>query len=157
MEKAKINYVKGDATEPVGDGVKIIAHVCNNKYRWGAGFVLAISNKWELPEKEYRSLSKNKMKLGYVQKVVVEKGVIVCNMIGQEDTKPNEFGVPPIRYSAIGVALKDVSSLAKALNASIHLVKIGCGLAGGNWNIMEKVIEESIDPSINVTVYEFEK
>lgn len=26
-----IIYLKGDATEPTGDGLKIIAHVCNNK------------------------------------------------------------------------------------------------------------------------------
>lgn len=26
-----IIYLNGDATEPVGDGFKIIAHVCNNK------------------------------------------------------------------------------------------------------------------------------
>lgn len=42
-----IIYLKGDATEPIGTGHKIIAHVCNNKGGWGRGFVLAISKKME--------------------------------------------------------------------------------------------------------------
>ena len=31
MKLNKINYIQGDATNPVGDGIKIIAHICNNR------------------------------------------------------------------------------------------------------------------------------
>jgi len=50
----KIEYVKGDATAPTGDGQKIIVHVCNDLGKWGKGFVLAISRRWKTPEKAYR-------------------------------------------------------------------------------------------------------
>lgn len=40
-----IHYVTGDATEPIGEGEKIIAHICNDQGGWGAGFVLALSKK----------------------------------------------------------------------------------------------------------------
>ncbi len=42
----QINYVKGDATAPIGIGNKIIVHICNDIGRWGKGFVMALSKKW---------------------------------------------------------------------------------------------------------------
>ena len=30
-----IKYVKGDATEPIGEGNKLIVHICNNVGKWG--------------------------------------------------------------------------------------------------------------------------
>lgn len=50
----QITYLKGDATNPMGKGNKIIAHICNDVGGWGKGFVLAISRKWKEPEKAYR-------------------------------------------------------------------------------------------------------
>ena len=47
-------YFEGDATSPIGDGKKIIPHVCNDIGGWGKGFVLALSKKWPEPEEYYR-------------------------------------------------------------------------------------------------------
>ena len=49
-----IDYVKGDATSPVGSGTKIICHVCNDVGGWGRGFVVALSRRWSAPEARYR-------------------------------------------------------------------------------------------------------
>jgi O-acetyl-ADP-ribose deacetylase (regulator of RNase III) len=49
-----ITYLKGDATVPQAKGTKLIVHVCNTLGGWGAGFVLAISKRWEQPEAMYR-------------------------------------------------------------------------------------------------------
>ena len=49
-----INYVIGDATQPVGEWPKIIVHVCNDIGGWGRGFVTAISKRW--PEADGVSL-----------------------------------------------------------------------------------------------------
>ncbi|WP_253732040.1 hypothetical protein [Listeria monocytogenes] len=43
----QITYLKGDATNPMAKGNKIIAHICNDVGGWGKGFVLAISRKWK--------------------------------------------------------------------------------------------------------------
>lgn len=61
-----INYIKGDATNPVGDEPKIIVHVCNDIGGWGKGFVMALSNKWKEPETQYRNwfASKENFELG---------------------------------------------------------------------------------------------
>ena len=75
----KIEYVIGDATDPQGDGKKLIVHVCNNVGAWGAGFVMALSKKWKAPEKVYRA--QKEYILGTVRMVEVEKDVFVCNLI----------------------------------------------------------------------------
>lgn len=40
-----IHYITGDATIPIGEGKKIIAHVCNDIGAWGKGFVLPLAKK----------------------------------------------------------------------------------------------------------------
>lgn len=156
----KINYIKGDATNPVGEGIKLIVHVCNDIGGWGAGFVLALSKKWKQPEIQYRGIQVKHLKLGFVQYVPVEKKIIIANMIGQHTCSSNVNGVPPIRYGAVVTCLKEVTKFAKILGkskgpTSIHMPRIGCGLAGGSWSIMEQVILEATS-DISVTVYDFE-
>ena len=154
-----IKYIKGDATAPIGPGIKLIVHICNDIGAWGAGFVLAISKKWKTPEQEYRRIQAKKRKLGYVQYIPVEPNMFIVNMIAQNGNVTNEFGVPPVRYSAVYTCLQKVAGFAKTLDdgttpVSVHMPIIGCGLAGGTWTIMEKVIEESLK-DIPVTVYDF--
>lgn len=153
-----IKYVKGDATTPIGDGIKLLCHICNDIGGWGSGFVLALSAKWKDPEREYRNLPIIMRKLGYVQYVPVDNDLIVVNMIAQNNTKPNEFGVPPVRYSAVNVCLKKVVNLAKSLEnnstpVSIHMPIIGCGLGGGSWEIMEATINDAVGDFL-VIVYD---
>lgn len=50
-----INYIIGDATQPVYSGPAILVHVCNDLGKWGAGFVLAVSRRWPEPEAAYRA------------------------------------------------------------------------------------------------------
>lgn len=144
----KIKYINGDATYPIGDGYKIIAHVNNDIGAWGAGFVLAISKRWNLPEKEYKNWRKSvypkELPLGAVQFIKVEKDIIVANMIGQHGIKKNKDGIPPIRYKAIENALELVCKKAKESNASVHMPKIGAGLAGGEWGKIEEIIIKTL-------------
>jgi O-acetyl-ADP-ribose deacetylase (regulator of RNase III) len=154
----KIIYIKGDATSPVGEGNKIIVHVCNDIGGWGKGFVVAISSKWSAPEKQYRDWykSKEKFTLGEVQFVQVEKNLWVANIIGQRNINKDENGNPPVRYEAIESALIKVSVFAKEKNTSVHMPRIGCGLAGGIWELMEPIILRTLsEKNIEVTVYDF--
>jgi O-acetyl-ADP-ribose deacetylase (regulator of RNase III) len=150
-EMNKLNYVVGDATEPQGDGLKVIAHVCNDIGVWGAGFVLALSKKWPHPEAHYRSMSE--YVLGDVRLVPVEENFIwVANMIGQHDTHQDEQGHAPIRYSAIAKALQEVNKFCVATKATLHCPMFGAGLAGGDWNMIERLIKECT--TVPVTIYE---
>lgn len=50
---------------------------------------------------------------------------------------------------------KKVALFAMEQKASIHMPRIGCGLAGGKWELIEQIIkEELIDKEIAVTVYD---
>jgi len=133
-----ITYVTGDATEPIGDGLKVIAHCCNDLGVWGAGFVLALSRKWPGPEAAYKRME---CVPGRVSAVEVAPGVTVANIIGQEGCWWEE-GTPPIRYSWIRDGFETIR--LSYPGHSIHMPRIGCGLAGGEWSVMERVIEETL-------------
>lgn len=88
--------------------------------------------------------------------VQVEKDLWVCNMIGQHKTISNSNGIPPIRYEAVEKCLEKLSNEALQLNASIHMPRIGCGLAGGKWEEIESIIERTLlRNNVKVYVYDF--
>jgi len=153
-----IHYIKGDATKPEGNGIKIIAHICNDIGGWGKGFVLAISKRWKEPEINYRNWYKSgdNFELGQVQFVKVEEDIIIANMIGQKGIKSSHLDVP-IRYDAVDSCLKKLSDKAEEIGASIHMPRIGCGLAGGKWDMIEPLIQKNIiSNGIDVWVYDFD-
>lgn len=153
-----IIYLKGDATNPQIEGNKIITHICNDIGGWGKGFVLAISNRWKKPENEYRKWFQNddNFKLGEIQMVEVDDNLWVCNMIGQHKIITNSKGISPIRYKAVEECLEKLSAEALQLNASIHMPRIGCGLAEGKWEEIEPIIERTLlKNNVEVYVYDF--
>ncbi|MBD0256826.1 MAG: macro domain-containing protein [Cytophagales bacterium] len=153
-----IQYVKGDATHPSVPGNKIIAHLCNDVGGWGKGFVVAISDRWPEPEKQYREWFKSKenFALGEVQFVPVAADTWVANIIGQRDLKKDKAGNPPIRYDAVAAGLRKVEEFARERGASVHMPRIGCGLAGGTWEAIEPLIQTHLaDHGVAVTVYDF--
>ncbi|MFJ9601526.1 macro domain-containing protein [Streptomyces althioticus] len=155
---SEIRYVRGDATVPSVKGVKIIAHVCNDIGGWGKGFVLALSRRWPEPEAAYRAWHRdraaNDFGLGAVQLVQAERYVWVANMIGQRGVRTGSKGVP-VRYEAVDTALDRLAGHALELGASVHMPRIGCGLAGGRWSRVEPLVENRlVGRGIPVTVYD---
>ena len=158
MKRASIDFVTGDATAPVGEGQRIIAHVCNDIGGWGAGFVLALSARWREPERAYRQWyegrADNNFELGATQLVQVEPDLWVANIIGQRDVVDGPDG-PPIRYEALEAGLAQLADEAYAMDASVHMPRIGCGLAGGEWALVEQIIERTLSArGVPVTVYD---
>jgi O-acetyl-ADP-ribose deacetylase (regulator of RNase III) len=153
-----IAYIQGDATRPTGPGEKVIAHVCNDEGKWGKGFVLALSKRWAEPEQQYRvwSAQTPRPKLGEVQFVKVEPEITVANMIGQHGVKRRAAGRPPIRYEAVEEALRKVGEFAASRGASVHMPRIGSGLAGGTWEEVEPIIVRTLtEAGVEVVVYDW--
>ena len=174
-----MKFIEGDATQPQGEGNKIIIHCCNDIGAWGAGFVMALSNRWVIPEASYRDWFEHRRylffgraidpaiglepipslaklvspKLGEVDLCRVENDIYVANIIGQRGTA-NPDNQSPVVYDAIRSGVKHVKEYAGFLNASVHMPRMGCGLAGGEWSEIEKIINEELD-GIDVTVYDF--
>jgi O-acetyl-ADP-ribose deacetylase (regulator of RNase III) len=155
-----IKYVVGDATQPIGEGLKVIAHICNNQGAWGAGFVVALSKRWKRPERMYKHLFSGehgvtKPKLGDIQIVVAEPDIFVCNMIAQ-DGLPSKDNRQPLSYDALqscSTTLAFRLERAKA-NISVHMPRIGTGFGGGSWSVIEKIIEATVGEKFEVTVYD---
>ena len=156
-----INYIDGDVleVEPEPGRKSIIAHICNDAGGWGAGFVVAISKKWKEPEEEYRRWYKlngqsiTPFRLGEIQVVQVRKDLAIANMIAQ-----HSYGfkgdTPPIRYDRVRQCLNKLALVANTHEASVLLPRIGCGLAGGTWQVIEGIIKETlIAKNIEVYVY----
>ncbi len=157
---ATIRYVQGDATQPQAKGNKVIAHICNDLGGWGKGFVLAISKRWPGPEQAYRAWykgrSENDFALGAIQVVQIDRYLWVANMVAQRGMKTGSNG-PPIRYEAVRTCLSKLAAEANTLGASVHMPRIGCGLAGGKWEKIEPIIsDELLSQGIEVMVYDFD-
>ena len=145
-------YVEGDATQPVGTRPAVVAHVVNYGGAWGAGFVLAISARWPKAERAYRAWHQGyaalgeTLPLGRVQYVRVspagERPIWVANMVAQRT--PGEV-YPPIVYPALSDTLRKVTDKAVAFGADVHMPRIGAGLAGGDWAVIEAMIAEEAD------------
>lgn len=151
-------YVQGDATTPQGKGVKLIVHCCNDLGGWGKGFVLALSRRWPEPEAAYRRWHReragNDFGLGAVQFVQAAPYTWVANLVGQRGIGTGSKGVP-VRYEAIDAGLEKVAAKARELGASVHMPRIGCGLAGGTWAKVEPLVAARLtDRGIAVTVYD---
>jgi O-acetyl-ADP-ribose deacetylase (regulator of RNase III) len=150
-----IEYEVGDACRPKVAGMIVIAHCCNNRGQWGAGFVLALSKRWSRPESEYRGLATRfgaDIPLGLVQYVSVGPGVMVANIIAQDNRRPRAI---PLVYEALLKGFKDLAGHALSLRASVQMPRIGCGIAGGQWEKVEPLIEATLcKAGVPVTVYD---
>lgn len=153
-----ITYLRGDATAPTTTGRRIICHVCNDSGGWGRGFVLALSQRWAQPEAEYRAWHERGeaggLRLGAIQIVEVAPNLHVANLVAQHGTRA-VGGVPPIRYEALRSCLEELARRAAELEASVHMPRIGCGLAGGSWPEVEAIINGTlVRTGVPVHVYD---
>jgi len=156
-----IHYVNGDASKAqYGKGKKIIAQVCNDMGRWGKGFVMAITDTWgKHPGKLYRRWHKAGVEaqfaLGRVQVIALTDMIDLANIIGQNGIKTGSKG-PPVRYEAIELGLDAVCVHAASVNASVHMPRIGSGLAGGEWARIQLILEAMTKKhTVAIYVYEY--
>jgi len=136
--KTKIDHIKGDATSPPSlHTPALIAHVCNDRGAWGAGFVMALNKTFgEGPMNAYRDWhergSRKRVfspafivpnnvkveetgyfKLGEVQLVHVGNRTCIANMVAQQGTRSNDDVYPPIRYGALTDCMRAIAKQYK--------------------------------------------
>lgn len=151
----------------------IIAHVCNNKGKWGSGFVIPLAKYWPYAKKAYIKWHKGYvyqsntssdgqlLTLGQTQMVTVcdktytlnNSIIIVANMIAQ-----TLGGNRPLYYNHLARCMDQVANSAEiSAKAEIICPMFGSGLAGGNWDFIRELIEDCwISRGIDVTVYSLE-
>jgi hypothetical protein len=140
---ADIKYINGDAISVA----KIIStrtpvcipHVCNDEGKWGAGFVIALSNEWpagsdESPEDAYHN---TQPLLGTVSYSNPVDGICVANMVAQHGTGG---WVRRIHYGMLAHCMEIVNN---RFTDKSHFIcpQFGAGLGGGDWEVIEELIE----------------
>ena len=152
-----LRYGVGDATRLAFGGCsrKYLVHVVNCAGRWGAGFSGAVSKRWPFVETTYRRYWR-KYRMGDVQQVSVGGRATVVNLFGQANVRTPR--VPkPISYGAVRKGLDALGRiiLKRGGTATVHMPRIGCGLAGGDWEEVRRiVVEELVERRVRVYVYD---
>ena len=151
-----ITYLRGDATRPRGDGARVIAQVVNDRASmWGAGFALVIRKKWPAVQESFCSWAdnRNNLQLGKTLAVSVDPSTTVFNMVCQHGYGPSP--TPRIRYAHLRDCLEQLAQVAIQKQASVHIPRIGCGQAGGSWDIVRELIDQTVcRQGVHVTVYD---
>lgn len=135
------------------------------------GLAGAIARKWPKNAEEYRAHVKRQklpiMLLGRVFEVNVAHNVIVANLFGQNGVGTGERQT---EYSALITGFKTIAGMTfwgddvesrdhgfplGHFNYKINLqdiyipYKIGCGLGGANWSIVEEILHSIFEKSFN--------
>jgi len=166
----KIHYIIGDATLPIETEAenRLIVHCCNSLGAWGAGFVVPLGKRYPSAKEEYKKFieeNKDKSILGEVNEVPVGEHLYVENLIGQSFLYKKPNGEIPCNYIAIETGFLNIitkwfsynSTIHKDnQNFSIHMPRIGCGLAGGDWQTIEEIIYRTFIDIADVDVYVYD-
>lgn len=139
MDK-EIKFCNGDL---LNSNANIIAHQVNARGVMGSGVALAVKTKYPEVFQSYRKFfEEGKLKLGKVDFAKTNDGKIVANMCGQD------------RYGRDGKQYTDYEALEKCFDKTARYMKeknldsiafpfkLGCGLGGGDWNIVFAMIKE---------------
>lgn len=152
-----VTYLRGDATQPRGNGVRMIVHVVNDRTpNWGGGFALAVRRRYPEVQAEFIEWWRDSMtqsRLGSTHVCRLSQDLAVTSLVAQHGLGPSREA--RIRYGALETCLESLASEARAAPASIHMPRIGCGQAGGSWEVVEELIQTClIESGVSVTVYD---
>ena len=165
-----LKYKVGDLIVAAQTGeVSVIAHGCNCFNTMGSGIAPQIAQKWpEAKRIDALTVKGDVSKLGDFTMAPVSSTLHVYNLYSQYNYTGRRKGIMDLNYDALRSSLKKMAfNVTQSLifsslrtqgfnrdNLFIGLPKIGAGLAGGNWEIIEKIItEELVDQGFNVTIY----
>jgi O-acetyl-ADP-ribose deacetylase (regulator of RNase III) len=148
-----IKIVEGNILEATED---IIGHQVNCQGVMGAGLAKQIRNKYPFAYECYKSYcdeAENKKELmGSIRQVKVDDGKIIAHIFSQYGYGRNALYTD---YTSLGKALQHLEIKARNFEESVALpYGIGCGLAGGDWEVVYSMIE-TIFENYEVTLYKF--
>ena len=126
--------------------VNIIVHGCNAQGRMGSGFAKELRSRFPGAYAEYENVHNSTgLQLGSnVYYMDDEANVIICNSITQE--RYGYDGKKYVSYDGIDQCMEKLNDFALAIgnNVHIHFPTIGADLGGGNWNVINAIIESRI-------------
>ncbi len=152
-----IRVLHGNVLEPRNGGKKIICQLVNDKaVKWGGGIARKIARRFPDAEEAFTEQVikiAQRDRLGHTIFTNASEDLTIASLIGQEGYGPSLL--PRIRYTALRNCLEQVANRAASMGASIHMPKIGTGSAGGNWSVVEEMLDDvMVRAGLFVTVYD---
>ena len=134
---------------------KVIAHQVNC-FGAAAGLAAAIFRKWPTAESDYYQLTTRcqpKSLLGMAQFTGEQRDRdrhIICNLYGQYEPGP------AYNPKKLEQALEQLGNTARIMNWSVALPHgLSCGIAGGDWETVLKIIEKTMQ-GVDCVIYQKE-
>ena len=159
-------YKKGNLLESNCD---IICHQVNCQRVMGSGIAGQIRQKWPKVYEDYcysidlmyncNCASKSSDLLGMISWTELENGKYIMNFFSQDEYYPRDRCHTDYEaFTDCCITLKEFITEYDLDKSNITIgfpYKIGCGLAGGDWSIISKIIEEEFE-GYEVEIYEYE-
>jgi O-acetyl-ADP-ribose deacetylase (regulator of RNase III) len=159
-------YKKGNLLESNCD---IICHQVNCKGVMGSGIAKQIKDKWPKVHRDYcfhiermyngDFASKSSDLLGMITWTELENGKYIMNFFSQDKFLPRD--ICHTDYEAFTDCCRTLKKFITEYNLDkLNTIigfpyKIGCGLAGGNWDVVSAIIEREFE-GYEVEIYEYE-
>lgn len=145
---AIVKYIQGDI---VDTDIKVIAHGVNCQNTMGSGVAKVLYTKWPEVKNGYHEYCGNIPKedrLGTIDMLTLKDyDKVILNCFTQYNYGYQDKLL--VSYDAIHKCFEEISQYCY----KIAIPKIGCGLAGGNWEIVEKIINDATRDNCDVYVY----
>lgn len=163
-----LKYKIGDLIEAARTGeVMAIAHCCNCQVNMGSGIApqirIAFPWAWEADQETIKGDPKKlgTFSLGDPFDRGYDDGPMVYNLYGQFGYGKRKYGGRDLNYDALYDALKGMAEDLQNYDRGDHesftvgLPMLGAGLAGGDWEIIEVMIEKTlVAAGHDVTIYQ---
>ena len=156
-----ISYESGNILD-WADKVDVIGHQVNCFGVMGGGLALQIAQKWLKVEMKYRDYINKSLEIVIFRKaflgtcqIVNVTECLIANLFGQY----NVGGDLQTDYKALHKALNNLKFKMKKYGLTrLDLpVNLGCGLAGGKWDVVLAMIEDVFGESdIQITLVKFD-
>ncbi|TCJ01149.1 macro domain-containing protein [Cytobacillus praedii] len=148
-----IKIVEGDILQATES---IIGHQVNCQGVMGAGLAKQIRVMYPIVFNGYKNYCNNRHPydlLGEVQLIQVSNEKYIANIFAQLNYGRKKLIYTD--YESLSKGMNYLKDLARKYDKSITLpYGIGCGLAGGDWNVVHKLIQEVFE-DYEVTLYKF--
>ena len=151
-----MKVVEGNLLNAFDEGIPVIAHQVNCKGKMGAGLARQIKSNHPKAFRHYKKRCdvRGSDNLGRCQLVEVRTGRYIANLFGQDNYGGN---AQQTVYRKLGEALGGLNYQChkQGIEKVALPYGIGCGLAGGDWGVVEEIIKAKLT-DVNVVLYKYD-
>jgi len=135
----------------------VITHGCNCFCTMGAGIAVPMKiefgcDRFKMEDVKYRG---DMNKLGTIDYEMRGELAVVNSYTQYKYGRNHDDGEEsPVNYNAIALCMKKINHIFKGKTIGVPL--IGCGLAGGDWGVVKKIMETELN-SMDVWIIHYKE